>query len=91
MQAKQDYVWYAVYDDNMMHNTFMKKLGFCTDQCMPFEYMPWKLHHMQGYLHSENLVCIKRDFGCTTLCKIYLVHIEQAKDIVRYQNHLIEI
>ena len=91
MQAKQNYVWYAVYDENLLHNTFMKKIGCCEDKCLPSEFIPWKLHNMQAYLHCENLVCLKRDFGCITLCKIYLVHIDQVKDIVRYQNHLIEL
>ena len=91
MQGKQNYVWYAVYDEDMIHTTLMKKIGLCEDKCMPHEFLPWRLHHMQAYLHCENQVCLKRDFGSQTLCKIYLLHIEQVKDIVRYKNHLIEM
>ena len=76
MQAKQNYVWYAVYDEDMLHNTFLNKIGYCEDRCLPYEFIPWKLHNMQPYLHCENTVCLKRDFGNTTLCKIYLVHID---------------
>ena len=46
MQAKQNYVWYAVYDENLLHNTIMKKIGYCEDKCLPYEFVPWKLHNM---------------------------------------------
>ena len=54
MQAKQNYVWYAVYDEDMIHTTLMKKIGLCEDKCLPHEFLPWRLHHMQAYLHCEN-------------------------------------
>lgn len=70
-----------------MHSGFMRKIGQCTDRCLPWEFVPWRLHDVQPFLLNKNCLCLRREPGKETLCKIYLVHIEQVKDIVRLKNH----
>jgi len=80
----------ATYDEDILHSGFMRKIGHCIDQCLPWEFVPWRLYDLQPFLINENSLCLRREPGKETLCKIYLVHIDQVKDIVRYKNYMCE-
>ena len=42
-QSAKNYVWFAVYDDDLLLGNFTEKLGFCEDSTLPWESVPWKL------------------------------------------------
>lgn len=81
-------MWYATYDEDILHDCFMRKISRCVDQCLPWEFVPWRLFDFQPFLVNESQMCLRREVGKETLCKIYLVHIDQVIDIVRYKNHI---
>ena len=43
MQREQNYVWFAVYDEDILHANFMRKIGRCEDTRLPWEFVPWRL------------------------------------------------
>lgn len=88
IQAEKNYVWYATYDEDVLHDSFLRKISRCVDQCLPWEFVPWRLYDFQPFLVNESMLCLRREVGAETLCKIYLVHIDQVKDIVRFKNHI---
>ena len=57
---------------------------------MPWEFVPWRLYDLQVILCNESSLCLRREPGKETLCKIYLVQMDQVHDIVRYKNHMCE-
>ena len=78
MQQEKNYVWFATYDEDVLHDSFMRKISRCHDQCLPWEFVPWRLYDVQAILVNESCLCLRRELGRETLCKIYLVHIEHS-------------
>ena len=83
-------MWFAAYDEDVHHESFMRKISRCKDQCLPWEFVPWRLYDVQVILVNESSLCLRREPGRETLCKIYLVQMEQVHDIVRYKNQMCE-
>ena len=44
IQSEQKYVWLATYDEDILHDSFMRKISHCKDQCLPWEFVPWRLY-----------------------------------------------
>ena len=45
-QQKNNYVWFASYDEDILHDCFMRKISRCQDQCLPWEFVPWRLYDL---------------------------------------------
>ena len=91
MQRAMDCVWLAVYDDDLLYSNFLQKISLCSDTCLPWESVPWRLSNFEVFLINENCLSLRAAAGKEVLCKLFLVTMDQVHDIVRQKNQANEI
>lgn len=63
IQKEQNYVWLATYDEDLFYDSFMRKISHATDQCLPWEFVPWRLYDVQVFLLNESQLCLRKEPG----------------------------
>lgn len=55
-QIKNQMVWLAMYDDDLLLNNFKQKIGYCKDNLIPSEFASYLLDQMEVFLTGKKCV-----------------------------------
>lgn len=61
-QSVNEFVWYASYDEDMLNEQMLLKIGRCSDPTLPLEFQSLKIQQYEIVFQEPGIVYLQRKF-----------------------------